>query len=291
MKSTVWRIMLLCVVVSLLVSVASCGDLGEKPEEIMARPTEVTATQAPTAAVAAPTAGEASGFKLGFILPSKMQQRWPVDEAAFIAEAERLGDSAITLYSNEDERLQATQVEQLLAQDIDALVMIAVNAASAEEMVKKVKAEGIPFIAYDRIILNQDVDAFVTRDNVVVGEQMAQMAVDLYPKGNYVIVSGDEGNMVAHEKTKGIMNVLQPLVDKGDIKNHLAEVQSWLGHRGGAETGRGCSDCHQQRHSGSRRQQRQLGSWRHPGAAGGRLGGQGLRLRGGRRPGCGSEHC
>jgi D-xylose transport system substrate-binding protein len=217
-KSTVWRIMLLCVVVSLLVSLASCGDLGEKPEEIMARPTEVTATKVPTAAVAAPTAGEASGFKLGFILPSKMQQRWPVDEAAFIAEAERLGDSAITLYSNEDERLQATQVEQLLAQDIDALVMIAVNAASAEEMVKKVKAEGIPFIAYDRIILNQDVDAFVTRDNVVVGEQMAQMAVDLYPKGNYVIVSGDEGNMVAHEKTKGIMNVLQPLVDKGDIK-------------------------------------------------------------------------
>ena len=221
MKSRFFKTVLLVIAVVLLVSLVSCDQLGQAPEESMARSTE-QAVEEPTEAQAVEEpaveepAGE-GGYTLGFILPSKQQQRWPIDEAAFIAEAERLGDSAITLYSNEDERLQATQVEQLLAQEVDAVVMIAVNAASAEELVRKVKAEGIPFIAYDRMILNQDVDAFVTRDNVIVGEQMAQMAVDLYPTGNYVIASGDEGNFVAHEKTAGIMNVLQPLVDSGDI--------------------------------------------------------------------------
>lgn len=218
MRRSVYKTLVLVVVVSLLISLVSCGEelRQQKPEESMARSTEQAVQEATAVPTEAAPAKE-EGFKVGFILPSKQQQRWPVDEAAFIAEAERLGDEPITLYSNEDERLQATQVEQLLAQEIDALVFIAVNAASAEELVRKVKAEGIPFIAYDRMILNQDVDAFVTRDNIIVGEQMAQMAVDLYPEGNYVICSGDEGNFVAHEKTTGIMNVLQPYVDSGDI--------------------------------------------------------------------------
>jgi D-xylose transport system substrate-binding protein len=73
-------------------------------------------------------------------------------------------------------------------------------------------------VSYDRLILNADVDGYVTFDNVKVGEMQAQGVVKLAPKGNYFLLGGAATDNNARLLRDGQMKVLKPLVDKGDIK-------------------------------------------------------------------------
>ena len=73
-------------------------------------------------------------------------------------------------------------------------------------------------ISYDRLIKNSDVDLYVSFDNERVGEMQATAITELVPKGNYVLIEGADTDNNAHLFKKGQMNVLQPLIDSGDIK-------------------------------------------------------------------------
>jgi D-xylose transport system substrate-binding protein len=59
--------------------------------------------------------------------------------------------------------------------------------------VKKASDEGIPVIAYDRLI--EDPSAlYITFDNVAVGKAEADAIIKKVPKGSYVLIKGDPGD-------------------------------------------------------------------------------------------------
>jgi D-xylose transport system substrate-binding protein len=154
---------------------------------------------------------------LGFILPTMQEERWALDRDGFIEEAERLGAEVLFQASNNDERLQATQVENMLTQGIDVLVLGAVNSSAAAAFVEKTHNEDVPFIAYTRPILNADVDYFVWHDLYDVGRLIAEYSVKAAPRGNWILIEGDPGDDATAFMREAFFKVVQPHVDSGDI--------------------------------------------------------------------------
>jgi D-xylose transport system substrate-binding protein len=80
------------------------------------------------------------------------------------------------------------------------------------------KSANVKVISYDRLVLNSDVDLYVSFDRVTTGRMQAEYLVKHAPRGNYVLIAGspnDEGAKALHDAQ---MKVLQPYVDRGDIK-------------------------------------------------------------------------
>jgi D-xylose transport system substrate-binding protein len=120
--------------------------------------------------------------------------------------------------SNSNDSLQNSQAENLLTQGIKCLVVIPHNAKSCASIVTAAHKMGVPVLSYDRLILDCDVDAYVSFDNVKVGELMASTLVKIKPKGNYVLMGGAPTDYNAILVRQGQRNILDPLVKKGDIK-------------------------------------------------------------------------
>ena len=180
-----------------------------------------TAAAAPTTAAAATTGPAVAGgrIKIGFALQSLAQYRWKFDQQYIEARVAELGDEVVVQSANDDEKLQASQVENLLSQGIQVLILAPVNVDASATLVDAAAEANVPTISYNYVARNTDKLAYwVARDNKLVGHITAELALKQAPKGNYVICSGDAGADVAQDKTKGYMETLQPSIDKGDIK-------------------------------------------------------------------------
>ncbi len=172
-----------------------------------------------------PTPGR---ITIGFSLPTKAQYRWQFDEQYFLEAVDRLGAEVIVQDANSEETLQASQVENMLAQGIDALVISPLNSEAAGALADMAAEEGVPTVAYNELVLNtENVDYWVARSNIQVGNITAETAMEEKPEGNYVIASGAAGDSVAEEKTQGYLEALQPSIDAGEIN-----VVSQEFHRG-----------------------------------------------------------
>jgi D-xylose transport system substrate-binding protein len=120
-------------------------------------------------------------------------------------------------------------VKDMIKGGIDVLVLLPHDSAKASRIVDAAKAAKVKVISYDRLALNSDVDLYVSFDRNEIGTMQAQYLVERAPKGNYVLIGGspgDEGARVIHNSQ---MKVLQPYVDRGDVKI-VADgyIQDWL---------------------------------------------------------------
>ena len=161
---------------------------------------------------------QSSKIKIGLSVSDLTLERWQHDRDIFVDEANKLGADVVVQSANGDEAKQLSQIQNMLSQGIDALVIIAINSDSLSPVVDQAKKEGIPVLAYDRLINNADVDAYVSFDNVRVGEMQAEALVKQVPKGNYFLLGGSPTDNNAKMFRDGQMNIIKPLVDKGDIK-------------------------------------------------------------------------
>lgn len=158
-----------------------------------------------------------SKLKIGLSVSDLTLERWQHDRDFFVAKAEEMGAEVIVQSANGDEAEQLSQIQNMLSQDLDALVIIAINSDSLSTVVEQANAEGVPVLAYDRLINGADIAAYVSFDNVRVGEMQAEYLVNLQPTGNYFLMGGSPTDNNAKMFREGQMNIIQPLVDKGDI--------------------------------------------------------------------------
>jgi D-xylose transport system substrate-binding protein len=163
-------------------------------------------------------AGAATPLKLAFILFDSKEYRQQFDQKAFEDQVKAQGDIAIVQSSQGDATIQKGQVEQLITQGVNAVALWPADPGTACALVKEMQDAGIKVIDYNFKIPNCKADYLLQRDNVAVGISTAEAALKAVPKGNYVIVSGDQGTNVAVDDTKGYMQVLQPAIARGDIK-------------------------------------------------------------------------
>ena len=147
------------------------------------------------------------------------EERWKRDEAVIKEIVEANGDKYISADAQGSAGKQLTDVESLIAQGADVLMIVPFDSEAILPAVEQASAEGIPMIAYDVQIEHPD-SLYITFDNVGVGRMMAQTMLDSgQTEGNFAFIKGDQGDPNATFLFEGIIEVLQPQLDSGAIKN------------------------------------------------------------------------
>jgi D-xylose transport system substrate-binding protein len=155
---------------------------------------------------------------IGLSVANLQLERWQKDRDIFVDTAEKLGAKVIVQSANNDDLLQVSQVENMINQGVDVLVIIPHDGYIMGSVVKEAHANDIPVIAYDRLLMECDLDYYITFDPIRIGEYQAQYLVDRKPEGNYFLLGGSPTDMNAHFVREGQMNILQPYIDRGAIK-------------------------------------------------------------------------
>jgi D-xylose transport system substrate-binding protein len=151
-------------------------------------------------------------------LDTLKEARWNRDRDLFVEKARELGAEVLVQAANSDDALQNSQAENLLTQGVDVLVVVPHNAKTAATIVESAHRSGVPVISYDRLILDSDVDVYISVDPTRVGELQSEYAVQHKPKGNYVLIGGAPTDHNARLVRDGQMKVLKAKVDGGEIK-------------------------------------------------------------------------
>ncbi|MEN2767907.1 sugar ABC transporter substrate-binding protein [Ornithinibacillus xuwenensis] len=156
-------------------------------------------------------------IKIGFSMDTLEEERWAKDKELFREELEALGAEVEIMVANEDAALQISQVETLISNGVDLLVVVPYYTETAAAIVEKAHLAGIKVLSYDRIIKNANIDLYVSFDNEMVGQLQAEAMTNLVPKGKYVYIGGAITDNNAILVKKGVFNILQPYIDRGDI--------------------------------------------------------------------------
>lgn len=214
----------LLLALSMSLALAACGNTGG---------TAPSASQSAAPAIAAPTAAPAgdtqvgSGKTVGIAMPTQSSERWINDGANMKSQLEALGYEVLLQYAEDDPQQQVSQIENFVTQQVDCLVIAAVDSGALTTVEAQAKSAGIPIIAYDRLLMDTDaVSYYASFDNKGVGTAIAEYIVkakDLEgakAKGEsytieFFMGSPDDNNAVLLHQ--GIMEVLKPYLDSGTL--------------------------------------------------------------------------
>jgi D-xylose transport system substrate-binding protein len=112
------------------------------------------------------------------------EERWKTDEAAIKAGLAETGAKYISADAQASPTKQLADVESLISKGANVLIILAMDSEAILPAVKKANDEGIPVIAYDRLI-ESPAALYLTFDNVGVGRMMAKAVEGAKPAGNY----------------------------------------------------------------------------------------------------------
>ena len=213
----VGRLAALAGVVSLAMFMAACGDDSGSSS---AGTTAAGGAATSAAGGAGTTAGGTAAGKcvVGVSWNNYQEERWAkFDEPAIKAAVEAGGGTYISNDAKSSAETQATNVENLISQGAKALIILAQDGTAIKPSVESAISQGIPVIAYDRLIEDKDA-LYITFDNVEVGRLEAQGVFGAMPKGNYVIIKGNKADANADFLRGGYDDVIGDAVKSGDIK-------------------------------------------------------------------------
>jgi D-xylose transport system substrate-binding protein len=156
--------------------------------------------------------GGGGGGKVALLLPESKTTRYEShDHPEFESALKTACPNCELIYSNADQDAskQQQQVEAALTDGADVLVLDPVDSASAAGLISQAKAQNVPVISYDRLILDSDaVDYYVSFDNVKVGELQGsalvkKLATDQSPTGPIVKIKGSPTDNNAKQFNEG----------------------------------------------------------------------------------------
>ncbi len=147
------------------------------------------------------------------------EERWALhDEPAIQQALQACGAEYISADAGSSAEQQLADVENLISQGANAIIILAQDGEAILPAVQSALDQGIPVVAYDRLIENPG-SLYVTFDNVEIGRLEAEAVFAEVPKGNYVFIKGNSADANADFLRQGQQEVLQDALDSGDIKN------------------------------------------------------------------------
>jgi D-xylose transport system substrate-binding protein len=168
---------------ALAIILAACGDGGAGSEE----PGE--STGGGDGSQAAET-----DCTVGVSWNNFQQPRWAAADQPNIKQVvEDAGGTYIDADANLSNEQQLTDISNLISQGADVLILLAQDQNAVLPGLQEAKDNGIPVIAYDRLIEDPEI-LYITFNNVGVGEAQAAAVLEAVPEGNYVLIKGDPGD-------------------------------------------------------------------------------------------------
>lgn len=166
--------------------------------------------------------------KIAVLLPDTqsssryVEQDTPAFEQAF----EAMGltkDDYIILNAQNSAQTQQTQAEQAISNGASVLLLDNLDSGSGAAIQANAAAQGVLTIDYDRLTVNGSAEYYVSFDNQYVGTALAEgvtKCIDDWGVSdpNLYILAGSPTDNNATLSQVGIDDVINPLVDSGDIK-------------------------------------------------------------------------
>lgn len=215
------KINLLVVSIMILTLLAACGT--------------------PAAATQPASSGGSSNKPIKIGLTMKFDDLWltTLRDAMTAYAKSQPGVELIAVDSKEDVATQLDQVENFVAQKVDAIIIIPANTDAADPMTKAAQAAGIPLVYVNRIPSNlPDGVVYVGSESIQAGIMQAEwIAKKLNGKGNVVIMNGDLSQEAAQKRTEGEKQVFAKYPDIKVIKEDtgnwsrdqgLSLMENWL---------------------------------------------------------------
>jgi len=214
------KLIALLLALVMVFALAACG--GNTAEPTNAPEADAPEVDAPE--VETPVEGEATGEGkvVGVAMPTQSSERWINDGGNMKAQLEALGYEVILQYAEDDVQMQVSQIENMIAQQVDCLVIASIDSVALTGVEAQAKAAGIPIIAYDRLLMQTDaVTYYASFDNEGVGRAIAEYVEAKLDLANttetytieFFMGSPDDNNAVL--LYNGVMKVLQPYLDNG----------------------------------------------------------------------------
>lgn len=174
-------------------------------------------------------AGKDQKIKIGLSLGTLKEERWMKDRDILVAKAKEQGADIYVQNANNDDDDQLRQVKYLLEKDIDVLIIVPNSPEKSGEAVRLAQKSGVKVISYDRLVMDSDVDLYISFDNNRVGELMAEYLVERVPEGNYLIMNGAKTDNNTKMLKEGYDQVLEKYIVEDRVTIIAEEWSSnWL---------------------------------------------------------------
>ena len=170
---------------------------------------------------------------VGVAMPTQTYERWVADGNNIKEGLEGKGFTVDMQYADDDIPTQQQQIDQMINSGVSVLLIASIDGASLSSQLDAAEAAGIPVIAYDRLLTdNENVDFYVTFDNYKVGVNQANALMyglglldedfekaDDAPEGplNIELFAGSLDDNNAHLFWQGAIDTLQPYFDDGTL--------------------------------------------------------------------------
>ena len=206
--------------VALLGSMAACTEPAPAPPA----PPPATSTDAPAPpppTVSTPEVGFPADSAIGVSLPQKTSENWVRAENMFNEGLKAAGFKQIVQFADGGVTEQQAQISAMIEQNVQALVIGAIDGSQLGEQLSAAKAKGAYVIAYDRLLMNTpDVDLYVAYDPYRVGELQGEALIKgLTEKGcnpcNIELIAGSADDANSTPFFNGAMSKLQAKITDG----------------------------------------------------------------------------
>lgn len=159
---------------------------------------------------------EDSGKKVIGLSISDMNNAYFVGmERGFREAAEAAGYELIVTNANSQLSKQISDIEDLINQQVDMIMINALDSGGMAEIHKKCKESGIPFMYVDRGAEGVDDVVFVETNNFEAGQKCAEYMVERLeerygaPRGKLVLLEGVPSTSVSIDRGDGFMSVVE----------------------------------------------------------------------------------
>lgn len=125
------------------------------------------------------------------------------------AEAAEQGADLVLLDANNDAQMQISQIENLIAQQVDVILVAAVDTDAIVPALDLCEEAGIPLVGVNMLINTDRPYYYAGPDDVQAGELEMQALIDIIgEEGNIVILDGPIGTSAQLQRAEGNKNVL-----------------------------------------------------------------------------------
>lgn len=173
---------------------------------------------------------EKDSIRIGLSMDSFLIERWQRDRDIFVSKAQELGAEVNVQSANGEVDKQISQIEYFIEKKMDVIVIVAIDGDALSEVVEKAKKADIKVIAYDRLILNADVDLYITFDNEKVGYLMGiYLRNAVGENGTVIRINGSPTDNNVRLVSEGFEKAIQ---DSNIRVDSVGYADGWLAEEG-----------------------------------------------------------
>ena len=181
-----------------LLSVVLAGAMALSMTACSSKPAETTAAPAETSEAAAEAVTEAvsseakeGGYTIGFSPYTLTNEYFTAVLNGVQTACDELGCELIYFDPQNDPTKQASQIDDMIASGINALVYIPYDSAGAQTVLQTCKDAGVKVINVDNVIQEEDydlVDGIIASDNTQLGYLSGQWVAEHHPDGANILI-------------------------------------------------------------------------------------------------------